>query len=351
MIKIYYPSLDKDIPRGELFPLLKPFIKGESFTDKERIDLYGISDKDYSFVGDIKTSDLVILPLSWNHYSRTNTLNVAEDLILEAHEANKKVYSFMTGDFGVRISNYDNLVVLRMSGDRSQLPHNHIGMPVFIQDPIKKGYGDLNHFPEFNKPSIGFCGQSNHSLINTIQEIVKVLYRNFRFYIGKTKELPQVVMSTSSLRNRVLNVFKRSERIKDVFIEREKYRAGVKTQEDKQRTTEEFYSNIANNEYTVCVRGAGNFSVRFYETLAMGRIPIFVNTDCILPLVEQVNWRSHLIWAEKNQISDLPQKVVGFHSKFTEQDRNAFLQSNRKLWEDYLTMNGYFKNLFSEYAI
>ena len=41
--------------------------------------------------------------------------------------------------------------------------------------------------------------------------------------------------------------------------------------------------------YILCVRGAGNYSARFYEALALGRIPVLVNTSFNIkgePIVE-----------------------------------------------------------------
>ena len=64
----------------------------------------------------------------------------------------------------------------------------------------------------------------------------------------------------------------------------------------------EFYENMVSSDYIVCVRGGGNFSVRLYETLAMGRIPIFINTDCLLPLNKSIDWKKHVVWIEREDI-------------------------------------------------
>ena len=53
----------------------------------------------------------------------------------------------------------------------------------------------------------------------------------------------------------------------------------------------EFIRNILSSDYTLCFRGSGNYSLRFYETLCLGRIPLFINTDCKLPFEDEINWR------------------------------------------------------------
>ena len=45
-----------------------------------------------------------------------------------------------------------------------------------------------------------------------------------------------------------------------------------------------------------------NFSVRFYETLAMGRIPIFIDTDSPLPDIGNKDWRDFIVWVEQKDI-------------------------------------------------
>ena len=51
-----------------------------------------------------------------------------------------------------------------------------------------------------------------------------------------------------------------------------------------QQTKNRFSSKYTNdNLYGLCVRGFGNFSFRLGETLMMGRIPILIDTECILP--------------------------------------------------------------------
>ena len=44
-----------------------------------------------------------------------------------------------------------------------------------------------------------------------------------------------------------------------------------------------YVENLVASDYVLCARGAGNFSYRLYETLSCGRIPVFVDTDCVLP--------------------------------------------------------------------
>ena len=90
----------------------------------------------------------------------------------------------------------------------------------------------------------------------------------------------------------------------------------------------EFYRNIENTDYTLCVRGGGNFSARLYETLALGRIPIFINTDCTLPFNNEIDWKKHLVWVEYDEINDIETTIHQFHHSLTVQSFQQLEKEN-----------------------
>ena len=101
--------------------------------------------------------------------------------------------------------------------------------------------------------------------------------------------------------------------------------------------------------YSLCVRGAGNYSARFYEALAMGRIPVLVNTDCILPLDDKINWKQHCIWVENNNLDSMIEKIDNFHRKVSEDEFRSLQNLNRQLWKEKLTYDGFYKSFKSNY--
>jgi hypothetical protein len=283
--------------------------------------------------------------MSWNYYLSTGNYDLAVDYIKKANAAGKLVWTWMSGDFGVDLKLKGNYLIFRNSGLKSQLSNKHLGMPVFINDPLQKIYktSQLN-IPTYKKnPVVGFCGQANSSLKQTLKEYVISINHLLNFKIGITHNSPQTIQSTSLLRAQLLDDLETSNDVTANFIRREKYRAGVTSNKSEHNTTKEFYDNIRDSHYVLCVRGGGNFSVRFYETLAMGRIPIFVNTDCLLPLSDQINWKKHCVWIESNEMHLTAQKVVEFHQRHTENSLNYLLKSNRELWEKMLGIGNFFK--------
>ena len=350
-MKLYYPkSHYSKTHRGLLFPLLKPFIKAEGFTDTQRIASYGVSEKDFEFTEHLEKADVVILTMAWNYYIKTKQESLAVTFLKKCEAINKKVIAFNAGDFGVQVPYFKNLIVLRPSGYKSKFTNNEYSLPAFIADPLKKYFDTDKVFqrPYKNKAVIGFCGQANLSRLNAVKEIFKTLFRNINCYFGFSNEEPQQLLSSSFLRASVLRKFQKSSDVETNFIFRKKYRAGVTQNKDSHKTTLEFYENLKDSDYVVCVRGAGNFSVRFYEAMAMGRIPVFINTDCSLPFDNQIDWRKHIVRVEYKERHQVAQKVKRFHESLSTEDFIDLQLANRNLWKEKLTMGGFFKKKLNE---
>ena len=103
-----------------------------------------------------------------------------------------------------------------------------------------------------------------------------------------------------------------------------------------------------NNAYNFCIRGVGNFSVRFYETLAVGRIPILLNTDCRLPLSNAIDWKKHCVILDENIETSLEQQIIDFHNSLSETEFEALQKSNRDLWLSHLNREVYFKKVYNQ---
>ncbi len=311
--------------------------------------LYGISERDFEFVEAMEAADWVILPMAWNYYLKTKQEKLAINFVKECAAADKKVIAFNAGDFGVKMPYFENLIILRFSGYKSKFSKNEFALPPFIADPLRKYYQRDEVFlrPYGPEPGIGFCGQANGAVWNAVKEIGSTFVRNSRTYLGSSNEEPQQLLSTSYLRAAVLNSLQQDEGLNTNFILRKKYRAGVKEQKDTHQTTLEFYDNLRDSDYVLCVRGAGNFSVRFYEALAMGRIPVLIDTDCALPLEGKINWENHIVRVPYPERHRAGEKVRQFHHSLTEADFIALQRNNRILWRNVLNLGGFFKLFFN----
>jgi hypothetical protein len=351
-MKLYYPKDHYDFKqRRQLFPLLKPFFKPLGFSDEERKSVYGLSKEDFNFVDRISESNIAILTMSWLYYNVTDQKEKAIDFIKKANNLNIPVLVLIPGDNGMDVPKGLNIIVLRAQGYKSKLNERHYCMPVFINDPLKLYYNSTEVAARTyeKRPVVGFCGQANKSRIEALKDIFKTTIKNVFYYMKIRRQTPHALMAPKYLRAKLVYKILNDERVNSNFIIRKKYRAGVNSneQKDKHKTTLEFFDNILHSDYVLCVRGAGNFSVRLYETLAMGRIPVFVNTDCMLPLSNEVEWKDHVVWVEYNERNRIIEKVEDYHNKLSETELNNQFEKNRKLWETKLQLKPYFEELLN----
>jgi hypothetical protein len=324
---------------------VKPLINRYKLSVNELLRKYGNCYEKYNIVYEVEEADFCILPYPWNFYVINKKENDANYFINLCRKAGKEILTVNTGDFGVKISNYDT-IVLRQSGYQSKRKNKQFSMPVFFSDPVKVFYNDkIVIRDKKDKALVGFCGQGKQKLYKYAAVFLMTIYRNLSYYLGASPNEPQVVYPSTLRRNRVLNVLSESNKIDADFIIREKYRGGVRTKEELLRTTLEFYNNIRNTDYTVCIRGGGNFSVRIYETLANGWIPLFINTDSILPLDNFIDWKKHVVWVEEKETKYVDEILADFHNDIHTDDFIQMQMNNRKLWLDYLSFQGFYCHL------
>ena len=336
---IYYPKQHYDSSeKGQLFPLIG-FLEKK---DEGKWKTY------FRIVNTFAEAEIVILPMSWNYYHAKNKINDVINFITQVNGFGKKVYTYNAGDNGVKVPEELNIMVFRICGYTSQRTPQENIIPFFLTDPLQVVFDRKILFNRdfSNRPTVGFCGQVNSSKLNAVKEASKVIIKNILYYLGVKNDLPQKIQSTSFNRSKVLSYIENVNTIKSNFIRREKYRAGASTQAARQKTTLEYYQNMIDSDYIICIRGAGNFSVRLYETLAMGRIPVFINTDCILPMDDVLPWKEHMVWVEYDELDKLEALILAHYSSMNDEELNDLFLKNRKMWLIHMGMLDFFKNSF-----
>ena len=237
---------------------------------------------------------------------------------------------------------FTHMKLFRQSGYRSKAPKWHVGLPVFISDPLKAHYNRdaIIERPYVENPTIGFCGFATSNVALALKTKVKIALKNLGYYLKLNPYEPEMLLAAAQWRHDILKRLEAYSKLNTNFIYREKYRAGSQSAAERAVATQDFFDNINASDYVVCVRGAGNFSVRLYETLAMGRIPVFVNTDCILPYTESIDWKEHVVWVEADEIHKIGTLICEFHEILSADSFVELQQRNRCLWENKLQLKG-----------
>lgn len=102
------------------------------------------------------------------------------------------------------------------------------------------------------------------------------------------------------------------------------------------RETKEIERNyvglIQMSKFVLCPRGFGMSSVRFFETMASGRIPVLISDETKLPIEHKINYDEFVLRVKESEIDSIPQKIYEFKEK-----RNLIKASiaARQTWEKW----------------
>lgn len=287
-------------------------------------------------------ADVCILPIDLGFYLTSNRKQEVLDFIALAKANHRKVWLYSAGDFGITWED-EAVTVFRLGGFNSKMNNNTKVMPSFVNDPYQSLFKkEWQAVQKKEKPTIGFVGNADGSLVKWSKEFFIYCKQSFNRFISKDASDAQSFFPSSTIRFQLLEHLKQSDKVETDFIYRNKYRAGASTEDQKSKTTLEFYENMERNLYTFCIRGSGNFSVRFYETLMMGRIPVLIDTDVRLPLDKKIKWEQHCVMANKDSFTS---KLIAFHQDKSNDELIALQKSNRKLALEILNRQHYFINV------
>jgi len=297
---------------------------------------------------DIKDADVAFLPLSINYYLKRKKLSKVDKFIKFAEKNGLVTYIWIEGDYELRIKNYGrNCVFIKYFSNKTELKNNELIMPGDLKFDLLKFYfkGNFQFKKKSKVPIIGFDGLANYPLNKLIQLILKniILQLSYNFHFTRINQdhiFPYLIK-----RKKILIDLKNNSLLETNFNIRDIFAVGTIGKQKKLRN--EFINNIISSDYTFCYRGAANYSLRFYETLCLGRIPLFINTDCKLPFENKIDWKNLCLWIEERQIKNISEIILDFHNSHT---KNQFIDKQiycREIWLKYLSKKGFYNEFYN----
>jgi hypothetical protein len=202
--------------------------------------------------------------------------------------------------------------------------------------------GELVERKKNKRPIIGFDGIVTYPIFRLGGLILKNSATMLIHYILRTQYIPDPVLPFFLKRKQILHELESIDGIDTNFNFRNSFAIGTVGGNKKARI--EFINNIIDSDYTFCYRDAANYSLRFYESLCLGRIPLFVNTDCMLPFEDKVSWKDVCLWVEEHNVKYIGDAVLDFHHSMTASDFIDRQHYCREIWENFLSKKGFYFN-------
>jgi hypothetical protein len=287
----------------------------------------------FEVVDSIEKSDFTVLPFEYSF--EASKIDIAKKAAHESKLKGKKMILFFNSDEFKDIL-VDNSIIFRTSFFKSQQRANEFAFPGWSIDFLKKDQPTDFILPKEKVAKLSYCGY------------VDYLKEPKRSIIGKIKALfvsipKENIEYGSYIRGRAVRTLLGSTLINTDFIIRDGFWAQGIT--DKLKVRQEYIKNMFNSPYAFVSRGAGNFSYRLYEVMSCGRIPVFVNTDSVLPFENEIDWKKQMVWIKEADINKMALKISDFHNSVSEIDFLNLQKQNRHIYETYLSPVGFFKQL------
>ncbi len=295
----------------------------------------------------LKNCDIVVCPAYWEVGKNNESIF---ELSRKASVLGKRVLIFFWDDSEVPID-VPNAIIFRTSMLRKKRRPNEFTMPSWHKDYLTEQTEDWQPRTWTIQPTVGYCGYVAKRK-NSLTDIAHKWGSNPQIdRVFSTMGIRLIKSYGVRLRTQSVRALKSDSCVKTDFVLRTDnnngvFKNGFWNRQLASESRKVFYENILNNDYTLCTRGVGNFSCRFYQTLLCGRIPFQINTDCVLPFEDHIKWDRHIVQIEESDMSNLSQRLLSAHSMFTMETFIEQQKQNRKLWEEWLSPTGFHKNIY-----
>ena len=311
-----------------------------------RFDRYAAVGSSFLRLAPLPDCDAAVFPRSWEDAGDDEAARArAEELAQECAAAGKPLVLFFWIDSNERVPL--DAVVFRTSLDRSRRLPTEFAVPAWSEDFVVRYLGGTVPVrPRRPAPTVGFCGKTSDPVTRpaTLQGRARRAVGNRKRALARRLgRLPD----GHAARTRAVRELARAPEVTTNFVIRDDFWAGAipggaPDYAALRRAREEYVANMVDSDYVLCARGDGNFSYRLYETLSCGRIPVFVDTDSVLPLDFAVRWRDHCVWVDESELDRIGERVGEFHERLSDAEFEELQRSCRRFWETHLSPEGFF---------
>lgn len=254
------------------------------------------------------------------------------------------VFVFCMGDLTDQVPFDARVYVFRQSVYRSTMQRQDIVIPTLTEDA---GRGGISLRTKTTVPVVSFCGQGGY---NTIKQQLKY---HLKVWLWKIRAIqhPEYKARTVGVywRRKMMQGCSRSNLVKAFFIVRRSFSGAFRTIElDPVQARKEFVDSIVTSDFVLTPKGDGNYSNRFLEALSLGRIPVLLDTDTVLPLEEEIDYEQVMVRVPMDRVQDTPKLIRAWYDKHTEEDWKLAQVAARELYVRVLRIDSFFSYFFTE---
>ncbi len=290
---------------------------------------------DFDFVPSLAEADIVLVPQPVRRVTPEIRAYLDVQVAL-ARAQGKRVVVFTRGDLSHDVFIPDVVLCKGSQYGYLRQPNEIIAIP-FVED-LAEQFG-VHSREKQEIPVVSFCGWAGFASRTALWKYhLKNFAITMRTVLTGNAHL-EVHRKGIYFRRAAMRILAASSRVRTNFIIRETFSASKKTISlDPAKARKEYVDSMINSDFVLAPKGDGNFSVRFFEALALGRVPILIDTDCVLPREDAIDYASVILRVPYTELHTLPDRVADFYASHTPE---AWLERQRRARALFVTQLRY----------
>lgn len=205
--------------------------------------------------------------------------------------------------------------------------------------------GKITPIPKPSIPTVGFVGNTEYpSRLNSlILRYIKfsdsmVNWMAGSLFVNRNLNMARRRLIARLVRKKVIHEVQKAQNIQTFLIERKGDFFDLPW-EEKQRRRAEYIESIQNNAYTLVMRGDDNGCYQPWEVMSAGRIPVFIDTNTLLPDLEEIKWEDFCVIVPFSEVHRIGEYIQAFHDRLSEEEFAEVCRKSRAAFEQLLPHN------------
>ena len=320
--------------KGLHTPLLFPFwgnpTEEISLFTKELFDSFSFDTSLYGITDDIGAADMVLPTYRHNWFLRHDKA-LLEECARTAREAGLPLLVDGVGDIEFPL-NIANAFVLRIGGYRFM--ERCVGGQLHIR---KKKEG---------RPTVGFAGWAKLTPKQYLRTVLKELPMRLRgLYDSRYRSMTKGVL----WRKKAIELLHHSPLVGLNLRVRGSFSGSARTAEGDMRVLrQQLVDTVLESDYALDARGDANESIRLYEILSLGRIPVIIDTERNFPFCDAVDYRSFSLMVDHRDLGRLPEIIAGFHAHVSPEQYETMQRKAREAFVHYFRVDAQMRQIIRQ---
>lgn len=204
----------------------------------------------------------------------------------------------------------------------------------------------------FNSGAIFFRTGANQSYKDKNSEVISYVEEDLKELIHYNLRKIKYDISfigcdrTCQVRLQAVEQLKKCKKLKMKIDVVDDYFGRSKFESVRQERIKMFRDSIVESLLTFCPRGSGENTMRFFEVMSLGRIPVFIGDSCVFPFEDKIDWNDVCLRIPEKDIPNMESVIKDYIKSIGKKGLLDKGKKARTVWEEFFSANGLMNQIF-----